>query len=188
MADEAELLNALAAAPADDLLRQIYADWLDENPGPGRAAKAEFLRLEAEKADAGPQRTAAIDRRLAELARQLAPGWAAVAGKRPVENCSGPRFAFACPRTWQSLAPTDRPAVRRCDDCRREVFYCVTLDEAARRARQGHCVAVDVGQPRRPGDLLPPREEMLTVGRLIAPPTPSEKPSLFARLRRRIGL
>ena len=41
--DEAALLNAVAAAPADDLPRLVYADWLDEH---GRPERAEFIRLQ----------------------------------------------------------------------------------------------------------------------------------------------
>jgi uncharacterized protein (TIGR02996 family) len=42
MTDEQAFLDALAANPADDTTRLVYADWLDDR---GEAAKAEYLRL-----------------------------------------------------------------------------------------------------------------------------------------------
>ena len=45
--EELALLRAVAAAPADDTARLVYADWLDEH---GRAARAEFIRLQVELA------------------------------------------------------------------------------------------------------------------------------------------
>jgi uncharacterized protein (TIGR02996 family) len=41
--DELALLKAVAADPADDLPRLVYADWLDEH---GRPERAEFIRLQ----------------------------------------------------------------------------------------------------------------------------------------------
>ncbi len=52
-ADELALLRGVEAAPDDDLLRLVYADWLDEQ---GRHARAEFIRVQCE--------LAAIERRL----------------------------------------------------------------------------------------------------------------------------
>ncbi|MGL6097407.1 MAG: TIGR02996 domain-containing protein [Fimbriiglobus sp.] len=43
--DELALLRAVDAAPANDLPRLVYADWLDEH---GHAARAEFIRLQCE--------------------------------------------------------------------------------------------------------------------------------------------
>lgn len=42
MTDEQAFLDALAADPADDTTRLVYADWLDDR---GEAAKAEYLRM-----------------------------------------------------------------------------------------------------------------------------------------------
>ncbi len=44
--DELGLLKAIAADPADDLPRLVYADWLDEHDRP---ARAEFIRLQIER-------------------------------------------------------------------------------------------------------------------------------------------
>jgi uncharacterized protein (TIGR02996 family) len=42
MSEEQSFLDALAANPADDTTRLVYADWLDER---GESAKSEYLRL-----------------------------------------------------------------------------------------------------------------------------------------------
>lgn len=41
---EAALLRAIAAAPDEDTPRLVYADYLDEQGDPARAARAEFIR------------------------------------------------------------------------------------------------------------------------------------------------
>ncbi len=43
--DEAGLLRAVGANPADDLARLVYADWLDEH---GRHPRAEFIRVQVD--------------------------------------------------------------------------------------------------------------------------------------------
>ncbi len=43
--DERAFLNAIIAAPDDDVPRLVYADWLDEHDEP---ARAEFIRVECE--------------------------------------------------------------------------------------------------------------------------------------------
>ena len=39
-------LHDILANPTDDAVRLIYADWLQEEGGPGAAARAEFIRLQ----------------------------------------------------------------------------------------------------------------------------------------------
>ena len=80
--DEAALLRAIAAAPADDLARLVYADWLEEH---GREPRAEFIRLQVElhatyssKAQFGRLRTRErelLDAHAEEWLRDL-PRWA----------------------------------------------------------------------------------------------------------------
>jgi uncharacterized protein (TIGR02996 family) len=45
-ADEAALLKAICENPDEDTPRLVYADWLDEQGGESRAARAEFIRLQ----------------------------------------------------------------------------------------------------------------------------------------------
>jgi uncharacterized protein (TIGR02996 family) len=81
VSDEAAFLDALAANPADDTARLVYADWLDEH---GEPAKAEYLRLvvalarvETDYAREQPD----VARTLA-LAEILPADWRAAAGSR----------------------------------------------------------------------------------------------------------
>ncbi len=50
-AEERALLRAVIAAPADDLPRLVYADWLEEHGDPDRA---EFIRVQCRLADMSP--------------------------------------------------------------------------------------------------------------------------------------
>jgi uncharacterized protein (TIGR02996 family) len=46
--DEQAFLTAIAAAPDDEALRLVYADWLEEN---GRAERGELIRVQVALAD-----------------------------------------------------------------------------------------------------------------------------------------
>jgi hypothetical protein len=52
------------------------------------------------------------------------------------------RFAFACSKRWETLAPTDAESVRFCQQCKEHVYHCNTVAEAASRARAGQCIAI----------------------------------------------
>jgi uncharacterized protein (TIGR02996 family) len=175
MSDEDAFLARIAATPADDVARLVYADWLEERGDPMSAAKAEFLRqtctLLPELTDAERQ---AVEGRLQKMAATFDTGWTAVVSKLKVENCAKntpePRrdrmtlalFSVVCEKRWEDMAPTDTPAVRYCGDCREKVYFCDTIGEARRHTWDGHCIAVDVGIPRREGDLEMP---MMVLGR-----------------------
>ncbi len=66
-ADENALLDNIAANPADDVARLVYADWLDEHD---QAVRAEFIRLQVEIArlQAGPR--AVVDQNVPLFKRQ----------------------------------------------------------------------------------------------------------------------
>ncbi|QEL13214.1 TIGR02996 domain-containing protein [Limnoglobus roseus] len=173
MTDEDAFLRKLLDNPADDVVRLVYADWLEERD---RAAKAEFLRLEAvAEPDA---------KRLQALAADLDTKWLAVVSKLMIERCGQPRqiwafqsrritahlrrtqtseappqFEFECPKRWEKLKFTANPKVRHCEGCREHVFYCDTIQVARAHALRGRCVAVDLGIIRENGDLeRPPRK------------------------------
>lgn len=64
-------LNAICANPADDLVRLVYADWLDEHGDP---ARAEYIRLQiADETAARPR----FQRRISELNREHGAAWRA---------------------------------------------------------------------------------------------------------------
>jgi uncharacterized protein (TIGR02996 family) len=154
---EAELLAAIGSG--DDASRLVYADWLEGN---GDHAHAELLRIQSELPDEYDE--AIIDMRIArmrQLASQLPAPWRAKIAKTQIEGC--PSFAFQCPKQWSQLAPTRQDGVRFCTGCKKQVYYCATIDEARGRAGNGECVALDIGSPRWPGDLEAPfKEHMCT--------------------------
>jgi hypothetical protein len=68
-----------------------------------------------------------------------------------VRNCPLP-FRVKCSLQWEGLQATDDPAVRHCEQCRRDVFFCRTDEETLAHARAGHCIARE-----EPGELALPR-------------------------------
>lgn len=150
MTDNEAFVRAILADPGDQATRLVYADWLEEN---GDKQRAEFLRLdaalvekEAKQDDSAEQRervrAARMRGRLMRLQAALNPAWLAAVGRHSIENCML-QFAFQCPRRWDRLKATEDVAVRSCDQCRRNVYYCCSMDEVWRHARAGDCVALD---------------------------------------------
>jgi uncharacterized protein (TIGR02996 family) len=161
-----DFLRKLLENPADDTVRLVYADWLDETGGEGSARKARFLRLTVRS----PDGEAAADAELQSLAAKLPTDWLAVVGRSKVEGCEAKRaesfrdrprhsldlnvlFDFVCDRRWDEMIPTEDGDVRRCERCERDVHDCDTLAVARRHAEHGRCIAVDLGVVRRPNDL-----------------------------------
>ncbi len=67
MTDRAALLATIAADPADEVARLVYADWLDEH---GDADRAEFIRVQCDlAAGAGVRQSALAEREFALLAK-----------------------------------------------------------------------------------------------------------------------
>jgi hypothetical protein len=66
------------------------------------------------------------------------------------------------------LQLTQHEEIRFCDHCREFVFYCTSIDEAKEHARQGHCVAVDPGLSRIPGDLAEEEGDELVLGEFMS--------------------
>lgn len=200
MTEEDAFLRKLLDQPNSDLTRLVYADWLDEHGTPDSLAKAEFLRLIADADYIGK-----FPDRVAELAGQLDPHWLAVVGKLAIENCDesnpdgpspklfAPEFDLVCPKRWEELTPTDGTGVRYCGACEKTVHYCHDADDLRRNANRGNCVAVELGVPRRPGDLEQERFAVTTMGILYDPrPEGNEwaveetpRRSWWARLMRR---
>jgi uncharacterized protein (TIGR02996 family) len=174
MHTDEDFLQKLLDNPADDTVRLVYADWLDEQAGPAARLKSEFLRLTVQLTD--PTHKAAawlrLHKKLQPLAAQLDTAWLGIVSRLKVENCAGKRarptqmdFAFICDKRWDELALTPDQAVRLCESCRENVHYCDTIMAAREHAWQGHCVAVDLGIIRREGDL---EERRMLMGRISA--------------------
>jgi uncharacterized protein (TIGR02996 family) len=171
-----DFLRKLLADPTDDTTRLVYADWLDEQGDRTAKKKAEFLRLSvraAEPDNAGPRRRRR--QRLQSLAAWLDTRWLVVVSRLKVENCARPpagesaasgtggmrltlpRFEVICDKRWDEMKPTADPGVRFCEACRENVHYCDTIMAAREHAQEGHCIAVDLGIPRKDDDLTPRR-------------------------------
>jgi uncharacterized protein (TIGR02996 family) len=152
-AEDKPFVLAILANPAELTAWLVYADWLDEH---GNATHAEFLRLMARRGQL--QNTDlewyTVEERLQELRAELDPVWVEIFDRPKIENC-GAAFRFQCPKQWENLKVTGDPTVRHCDACDKSVHYCHTLPEAQSHARQGHCVAVQLGVLRYPDDLKP---------------------------------
>jgi uncharacterized protein (TIGR02996 family) len=86
MNEEAAFLAAIHAAPEDDSLRLVYADWLEERGD----LRGEFLRLEHQLSQ--------IQRRLTQLRKQIDPSWIDLLGQD------------AMPLYWYSKQGTQRVA------------------------------------------------------------------------------
>ncbi len=178
--DEDDFLRKLLENPTDDTVRLVYADWLDERGDPESQTKARFLRLTVrlnERKKPGRWRTALRDE-MQPLAAKLPTDWLAVVSRLRIDLCGAKtaggglefgrrQFELVCHRDWAHLMPTDKDGVRFCDECEENVHYCDTIVAARRHARQGHCVAVDLGIIRRGNDLAPARGRML-MGRVRA--------------------
>jgi uncharacterized protein (TIGR02996 family) len=154
MIDEQGFLNQILADLKDDTARLVYADWLEERGDDASVARAEFLRVECawarlpqNKRGKGP-----LHDRLKKLARGIDTDWLAVVSKLAIERCDS-AFRFRCPKQWENLKPTADAAVRFCDECKKNVYYCDTIGSARRHARHDECIAVDIGIIRRKGDV-----------------------------------
>ena len=60
----------------------------------------------------------------------------------PIENCRR-WFRFLCPREWSQLERTNRFDVRHCPGCRKDVYYCDSLEAVEEHRRAGHCICVE---------------------------------------------
>jgi uncharacterized protein (TIGR02996 family) len=152
-AEDKAFIRAILSSPGELTAWVVYADWLDEHNNP---LHAEYLRLMARH---GQLRNTelewyAVEGRLRELRTVLDPRWVAFFDRPKIENCDTV-FRFRCPKQWENLKATPDLAVRHCDVCQKKVYYCPTLPTAQAHARQGHCVAVQLGVLRYPDDLKP---------------------------------
>jgi uncharacterized protein (TIGR02996 family) len=157
MHDEDGFLAAIRLAPADDVLRLVFADWLDEQDEPSCKPKADFIRLELRMVESSERSLHHVHRldRLHQLAKQLDLHWLAVVSHAKIEVCRVP-FPSECPMQWAKLAPTSDARVRRCEHCKNQVHYCDTLQEAQAHVANGTRVALTLALDREMDDLFPP--------------------------------
>lgn len=69
-----------------------------------------------------------------------------------VGNCS---FALICSKKWSELkADAVHPDRRFCETCKKQVHWCKTSEEFARRGRAGECVAIEGVETHEPAHEL----------------------------------
>lgn len=162
---EQRFLDELTARPSDTDVSVIYADWLEEQ---GRLDHASYIRAQLAVVTADPNGEAFRRHKelIAAAATKLPLSWRSVVARAPIENCDL-KFELQCPKQWAALQPTNDPERRFCNACSKYVHYAPSVDNARRLAVMGHCVAVDLGQPRAPGDLKPVPISRRTMGVVI---------------------
>jgi uncharacterized protein (TIGR02996 family) len=124
--DDEAFVRAILAAPGDKTLRLVYADWLEERGDHVSTLRAEYLRAECEL-DALPSedlKRPRLRRRLLDLRKSVGNDWWRELDFAKVERCV--RFEYRCPQRWDTLSPSDDPAVRICHECQ-ERFTTATV-------------------------------------------------------------
>lgn len=136
---------------------------------PRDPARAEWLRLEV-ALHARAAEDPAVVARFVELGRRIGFEYAGVLLRQRIAQCGSEaakrepplvRFAFRCPKRWETLEPTEDPAVRTCQQCKEPVYRCDSVEDAEARARRGECIAV----PRRLVERVASAEEDAVFGR-----------------------
>lgn len=135
---EKVFLDRIAMDLRDDRSRGVFANWLE---GEKREAEAAWVRGQL----------AIDDAPLAKYpdAYEVPVDARRIIARTPIESCGwrGPE----CPKRWDKLTRTDYPTVRKCEACKRNVFYAHRLFDAQKQIRSGRVIAYDA--ERFPGDL-----------------------------------
>ena len=177
MSEDDAFLRKLLENPADDNVRLVYADWLEEQENPTAFAKAKFLRLQTEQPKVGKKQRKVIKQRLQTLATSLSPKWLAVVSKLVIENCEsgGTRVGFLdypaessesylCPKKWENLQGTDKETVRFCASCKKQVYFCDDIESARDHVVDGDRITIHMGINRKQGDLESESDLMGLIG------------------------
>lgn len=147
--DERPFLERAFADALTDEDRLRYADLLEVRD----PERAEWLRIEV-ALHARAAEDPAVVARFVELAPRVGLDFANALFREVILNCGfedarreGPRvrFAYRCPKRWETLAPADAgesAAVRHCQRCDEPVHYCDTVAAATERALAGQCIAI----------------------------------------------
>ncbi len=56
-----------------------------------------------------------------------------------IANCT---FKFKCDQDWETMTRTAVDGVRHCGECDKDVFSCTSIEDVAKHARLGHCIAI----------------------------------------------
>ncbi|MGI9474095.1 MAG: TIGR02996 domain-containing protein [Rubripirellula sp.] len=152
-ADEISFIREVLFDLTDEVPRQVYADWLDDQGDP----RGEFLRIDfaMHGLDPATSRFEQLRVRRDQIVDGLDEQWVSLLARAPIESCSRRDVGVLCPLKWHALQPFgDDQTQRYCDQCGRSVTYCFTIDEARGQARKGECVAIDLAVLREQDDLI----------------------------------
>lgn len=145
--DEEEGPLLMAALDESEASMERYIAWLEAR-GDERAVLARGLRRLCEEPLDVAEREA-LRAQVWALCERADEQWLGLFAPFPrVFNCGGQqeqgavRFAFRCPRRWETLAVTAQPGERWCEGCAERVYLCESVREAEARALKGECVAV----------------------------------------------
>lgn len=128
-----ELLARLEEDPADEDLRQVLGDHLEEM-GLGGAAVAIELQLRQLPGDAR------LRAKLADAASAMPLGLRLLVLSPPIDNCS----RAECPGTWSRLARTNAPGLRSCSTCAKAVYFVASKNLARWHRVQDNRIVLDV--------------------------------------------
>lgn len=136
------IMKAIEAVRAgdEDTTRVVLGDVLEEA---GAIAEAEYVRLELDLQRQSPSGAGFIEgvRRLRTLSSVVGPTFRYLVG-RDIAGCSGVRWAFRCPMTWNELTPTNIGSERVCQTCRQLVVQVETETDARKLAGDGVCTSM----------------------------------------------
>jgi hypothetical protein len=144
--DERPFIHKAFDHALGDADRLAYAQLVEQRD----PERAEWLRLEVALHSRAADDPAMITRFI-ELSRKIGFGYANALLRDVIMNCGSDdakkaaprvRFAFACTKRWETLAPTDSESVRFCQQCKERVYYCNTVADAETRAFAGQCIAI----------------------------------------------
>lgn len=158
MAEGSRITEYLQSEDERAFIHRAYAGTLGDEERLAHALKieatdpdrAEWLRLEVALHSRAADDPAEIARFI-ELGRRIGFDYVNILLREVIRNCSsaearkgGPqvRFAFQCPKRWETLAPTADATVRFCQLCQENVYYSETIDDAEDHAFAGRCIAI----------------------------------------------
>ena len=84
-----------------------------------------------------------------------------------IHNCDAKlESPHECPNDWSCLMSTAENDARFCMLCRKDVFFCTTVDEASNHASAGHCFVLQIKEAeaeerRLPQDSMESQQERI---------------------------
>ncbi|MFT3713570.1 MAG: hypothetical protein QM817_38425 [Archangium sp.] len=158
----AKAMSAIQSVRASDSedARRVLGDVLEES---GALAEAEYVRLELKLQAAKAQ---SLDDAFIEGVKQLrvlssvvGPTFRYLVG-RDIDGCSGVRWAFRCPASWDSMKATANASERVCTSCRQLVVQVSNEQDAAKLASEGVCAQVRVEEEMWVGEMAADPEDV----------------------------